>query len=58
MTMLVAYLTVGVGLLVLAAVVLVVLTRLRRFSRAADRLRGDLARGAEALPSVSSRGHR
>ena len=56
--MLVAYLTVGVGLLVLAAVVLVVLTRLRRFSRAADRLRGDLARGAEALPSVSSRGHR
>ena len=56
--MLVAYLTVGVGVLVLAAVVLVVLTRLRRFSRAADRLRVELTHGAEALPSVSSRRHR
>lgn len=53
--MLMAYLTVGIGVVVLIAVVLLVLARLRRFSRAAERLRADLERGAGALPAVTLR---
>ncbi|MDN5751292.1 MAG: hypothetical protein L0H64_22780 [Pseudonocardia sp.] len=50
-----AYLTAGVGVVVLVAVVLLVLARLRRFSRAAERLRAELQRGADALPAVTVR---
>lgn len=53
--MLMAYLTAGVGVVVLVVVVLLVLARLRRFSRAAERLRAELERGAGALPAITLR---
>ncbi|WP_300015540.1 hypothetical protein [Pseudonocardia sp.] len=44
--------TVGLGVVALLAVLLAVRPRLRRFSRAAARLRSDLADGTAALPAV------
>jgi hypothetical protein len=53
--MVVAYVTAGVGIVLLVAVLLLVLPRLRRFSRAAAEMRTGLAEGAAALPALRSR---
>ncbi|QJY48643.1 hypothetical protein [Pseudonocardia broussonetiae] len=50
--MVVAWVVAGIGLVLLAAVLLAVLPRVRRFSRAVDELSTGIARGRAALPAV------
>lgn len=50
--MVVAWVVAGIGLVLLVAVLLAVLPRVRRFSRAADELSSGIARGRAALPVV------
>lgn len=53
--MAVAWVVAGIGLVLLVAVLLAVLPRVRRFSRAADELSTGIARGRAALPVVGRR---
>ncbi|MBW0090713.1 hypothetical protein I4I73_12570 [Pseudonocardia sp. KRD-184] len=50
--MVLAWVVAGIGLVLLVAVLLAVLPRVRRFSRAADELGTGIARGRAALPAV------
>ncbi len=53
--MVLAYVIAGIGVLLLAGVVLTVLPRVRRMSRATAELRGGLERGRAALPVLRRR---
>ena len=53
--MMVAYVTAGIGIVLLIVALLLVRPRLRRFSAAVDELRSGLARRAAALPALRSR---
>ncbi|MHA6782775.1 hypothetical protein ACVGOW_17530 [Pseudonocardia saturnea] len=53
--MVLAYVIAGIGVLLLVVVVLTVLPRARRLSRAAAELRGGLERGRSALPVLRRR---
>lgn len=53
--MVLAYVIAGIGVLLLAGLVLAVLPRARRLSRASAELRGGLERGRAALPVLRRR---
>lgn len=53
--MLLSYVIAGIGVVLLTGVVLAVLPRARRLSRAAADLRGGLDRGRSALPALRRR---
>ncbi len=50
-----AYVTAGIGIVLLIGVLLLVAPRLRRLSRAVAELRSGLVAGTEALPALRSR---
>jgi hypothetical protein len=52
---LVAYAVAGVGVVLLAVLVLVVLGRVRRFGRVSAQVRAGLAERARAIPALRSR---
>lgn len=53
--MLVAYAVAGVGVVLLAALLLTVRARVRRFGRVSAQVRAGLARRARAIPALRSR---